>query len=132
PEPRGMSRKFSFWFFLAAVVLIGIFFFRIVQPFIFPLMLAAVLTLLFRPLYEQLTRMLRGRARIAAALSAALVLLVVVLPIAIGGAFAAQELIGLANAWSAEGAAYEPTEIDQRVQMVAEELSREELELLNR
>lgn len=127
-----MVRKFSFWFFLAAVVLIGIFFFRIVQPLIFPLMLAAVLTLLFRPLYDQLTRLLRGHARIAAALSAAVVLFVVVLPIVIGGAFAAQELVGLAKAWTARGAAYEPTEMDQRVQVVAQELSREELQLLNR
>jgi len=126
-----MVRKFSFWFFLAAVVLVGVFFFRIVQPFIFPLMLAAILTVLFRPLYDKLTQVLRGRARIAAALSAGLVLLVVVLPIVIGGAFAAQELIGLANAWTAKGAAHKPTEIDQRVQVVAQELSREELELLN-
>ncbi len=121
-----MSRKFSFWFFVAAVIAVGVFFFRIVEPFLFPLLIAAVLTLLFRPLYDQLVQMMRGHQRLAAAAAAGLVLLVFVLPVAVGGILAAQELISLTNSLVEEATPPEPSPAEERLDSIREQLSQEQ------
>lgn len=76
-EPSGkrgnpMFRQMSFWALLFAAVGIGVLLFRFVEPFFAPLFFAVILTILFRPFYDRLTRMLGGRRRIAALLTVAL------------------------------------------------------------
>ncbi|MCO6047493.1 AI-2E family transporter [Aeoliella sp. ICT_H6.2] len=61
-----MFRQMSFWALLFAAIAIGILLFRIVEPFFAPLFFAVILTILFRPFYDRLTRLLGGRRRIAA------------------------------------------------------------------
>lgn len=66
-----MFRQMSFWALLFAAVGIGILLFRFIEPFFAPLFFAVILTILFRPYYDRLTRWLGGRRRIAAMLTVA-------------------------------------------------------------
>lgn len=126
-----MSRKISFWFFVGVVVLTGIFFFQIVRPFLFPLLIAAVLALLFRPMYRQLVVVLRGHRRIAGAVAAALVVLAVVLPVAVGGLLAAQELIGLANSFVDDLPRREPSALERQIAQLRGRLTDEQFQVLS-
>jgi len=61
-EEKNLSR----WFFLAALVLTTVLFFRMVQAFLVPIALAAVFATLFDPLYQRFLRLFRGRRSLAA------------------------------------------------------------------
>lgn len=76
-----MSRKVSLLILLGTVIAIGVLFFQVVQPFIFPLFFAAVLAVLFRPCYVWLKLHSFGHPRIAAALLTIGVLAVIMLPL---------------------------------------------------
>ncbi|MEX0716772.1 MAG: AI-2E family transporter [Planctomycetaceae bacterium] len=92
-----MSPRLSFWGLVAAAVLVGVFFFQFVAPFVLPLFMAGVLAILFRPLFHRLIAVCRGRRRIAAALTTIVVLLAFILPIGGGLYLAGSELVGLAR-----------------------------------
>ena len=47
-----MSRSSSFWTLVLTVVAVGVLFFNVIRPFLVPLLCAAVLAILVRPLYE--------------------------------------------------------------------------------
>jgi predicted PurR-regulated permease PerM len=76
-----MSQHLSFYALLALVVAISILFYRVVEPFVVVLFIAAVLAVLFRPFAQRLTTALKGRNRIAAAITTACVVFLLVLPI---------------------------------------------------
>ncbi|TWU08499.1 AI-2E family transporter [Stieleria varia] len=76
-----MPRHLSFWLLIALLTLIGFLFFHVVKPFIATLFIAAVLTVLFSPLHQWLTRRFAGHDRIAALVTTLLVMLLVLLPI---------------------------------------------------
>ncbi|QDV69564.1 putative inner membrane protein [Rosistilla carotiformis] len=78
-----MPRHFSFWLLIGLIGLFGLLFFHVIKPFVLALFVAIVLTVLFAPMHESLTRGLSGHNRIAAALTTALVLVVVLLPICV-------------------------------------------------
>jgi predicted PurR-regulated permease PerM len=69
---------------LATLVLIGVLFYQVIQPFIFSLLFATVLAVLFRPLYRRVTIWLGNRPRVAAGVTTTGIMLLILLPL--GGA----------------------------------------------
>ncbi|MEW4528906.1 MAG: AI-2E family transporter [Maioricimonas sp. JB045] len=88
-----MSRSSSFWTLVLTVVAVGVLFFNVIRPFLVPLLCAAVLAILVRPLYEYSVCRMGGRRRIASAVFTLGLLLGVLLPLAFGIYFAGRELI---------------------------------------
>jgi predicted PurR-regulated permease PerM len=76
-----ITRKWSLLILLGTVVGIGVVFFRVIWPFLFPLLFASVLAILFRPIHEWACRMCFGRRRLAAVLTTLGVILIVLLPL---------------------------------------------------
>lgn len=91
-----MRDRVSIWFLLAIVAVVGIFLFRVVQPFLAPLFLAAVLALLAYPQYEWAVARIGGRRRAAAALTM-LLLLLGLIPLAGALSVIGQELTDVAG-----------------------------------
>lgn len=79
-----MSKKLSLWLLIGAVVAMGLLFFQVIRPFIFSLLSAAVLAVLFRPIHQWVGRAFRGHQRLAAGATTIAVVLIILLPI--GGA----------------------------------------------
>lgn len=85
------DRFYARTFALVTVLLLGIALFKIVQPFLGPLLWATFLAFLLNPLHVRLTARLRGRAQLSAFLLTVLTLIVVLGPLtALSAAFAAQ------------------------------------------
>ena len=79
-----MSRRLPLLILAGTVLAIGVLFFQVVQPFLFSLLFAAVLAVLFRPAYDVMVKLCRGHRRIAAGISTALILVLILVPL--GGA----------------------------------------------
>jgi predicted PurR-regulated permease PerM len=75
------EKKLSRWFFIAALVLTTILFFRMVQAFLVPIALAAVFATIFDPLYQGFLRTFRGRRSLAAFFCCFVLFLGLVLPL---------------------------------------------------
>lgn len=75
------EKKLSRWFFIAALILTTLLFFRLVQAFLIPIALAAVFATLFDPLYQGFLRMFRGRRSIAAFFCCLVLFLGLILPL---------------------------------------------------
>lgn len=76
---RGAPRVISLIVLLVVLAFIGVLFFRVMAGFLIPLFLAAVLTVVFKPLHVWLQQRLNGRKQLAAlACTAAIGLLVLV------------------------------------------------------
>lgn len=89
-----LASRFSFLVLVAAVVGAGILFYRVVEPFLFPLFFAGVLALLFWPLHKWTEeRLCGGRRRISAVLLTTGIMLLVMLPISGALFLSARELI---------------------------------------
>lgn len=87
PRDRFYARTFA----LITALLLGLALFRIVEPFIGPLLWALFIAFLLHPLHVRLTRRLKGRNQLSALLLTLLTLLVVIGPLtALSAAFAAQ------------------------------------------
>jgi predicted PurR-regulated permease PerM len=85
------DRFYARTFALATTLVLGMALFRIVQPFLAPLLWALFLAFLMNPLHVRLTRRLRGRAKLSAFLLTVLTLIIVLGPLtALSAAFAAQ------------------------------------------
>ena len=76
-----MARLVSFVVLLAAVIVTGIFFYRVMAGFILPIFLAMIAVMIFQPVFRWLLVKLKGRRRTAAALTTAAVFLTVLLPV---------------------------------------------------
>jgi predicted PurR-regulated permease PerM len=81
-NPTTVSRIVSLVVLLALVALFGGLFYVVVARFIVPLFLAAMLTVLFRPMHEWILSKCRGYDRFAAGITTAAILLIVLLPTA--------------------------------------------------
>jgi predicted PurR-regulated permease PerM len=79
-----MKRSLSLYLLLATVVLIGVLFYQVIQPFIFSLLFSAVLAVIFRPTYDWIFKKLNGRRRTAGVITTAAILMLLLVPI--GGA----------------------------------------------
>src|SRR5690606_23235764 len=87
-------------FAVAALLLVGYLLFRVLEPFLGPMVWAAFLAFMLYPLHERWTRCFKGRATMSAALITVLTPVAILIPLAvIGGVFAAQaaELAGRAR-----------------------------------
>lgn len=81
------------------IVALGLTFYRVVAPFLMSLFLAAVATLLCQPLYRRLQALLPGKPRLAAGLATGLIVLTILVPLYLGTASAAHQLLD--TDWSA-------------------------------
>ncbi|HEU4655171.1 MAG TPA: AI-2E family transporter [Steroidobacteraceae bacterium] len=101
PRDRFYARTFA----VLTTVTLGIALFKIVEPFIGPLLWAMFLAFLLHPLQIRLTRRLKGRAHISAFLLTALTVVVIIGPLTgLGTAFVTQVNELLQQAQSAVGA----------------------------
>jgi predicted PurR-regulated permease PerM len=75
------DKKLSRYFFIAVLLGTALLFFRMVQLFFLPVLLAAVFATLFYPLYLWLLKALRGRKTLAAFLCCLMLLLVLIVPL---------------------------------------------------
>lgn len=75
-----MARMVSLGVLVALILVIGFLSYEVMASFLLPLFLAAMLTVLFHPVYDWITKRCRGRTRIAAALTTLVILLSVLLP----------------------------------------------------
>jgi predicted PurR-regulated permease PerM len=100
PRDRFYARTFA----VLTAVTLGIALFKIVEPFIGPLLWAMFLAFLLHPLYVRLTKRLGGRKHLAAFLLTALTVVVIIGPLTgLGTAFVAQVNDLLQQAQSAVG-----------------------------
>ena len=77
-----MAQRISFVVLLIIIGVISVLFYRVMQAFLLPLFLAALMVVIFRPAHEWILHRCKGRKRIAAGLTTAFILLVVLIPIA--------------------------------------------------
>ncbi|MGI9457268.1 MAG: AI-2E family transporter, partial [Aeoliella sp.] len=92
-----MRRRISLYMLVATVVLIGILFYRVIEPFIFSLLFASVLSVLFRPVFGWATKKLKGRERTAATLTTLAIMLLFLLPLGAALVIAAQQMVEVTN-----------------------------------
>ncbi len=93
-KSNGLVERFGFWSLVAVVVALGILFYHIVEPFLISLLFAAMLSVLFRPLFHRAVKWLGGRHKAAAGLTA-LILLMMLLPLAGAMFLAGRELAAI-------------------------------------
>lgn len=75
-----MTQRVSILIIAGIVLGIGLIFYRVIEPFLFSLLFAAVIGVLFRPVFTWIEGKLQGRRRLAAALTTVGILLIVVVP----------------------------------------------------
>jgi predicted PurR-regulated permease PerM len=75
------EKKLSRWFFLAALILTTLLFFRMVHGFLVSIALAAVFATLFNPLYQAFLRTFKGRRTLAAFFCCFVLFLGIILPL---------------------------------------------------
>lgn len=95
-----MSRRISLYLLLTTVVLIGVLFYQVIQPFVISLLFAIVLAVLFRPAYVWLTAKMGGREEWAAMVTTLAVLLLLLIPLGCALAIAGSQLVGLSKSVS--------------------------------
>ncbi len=91
--------------FFSILIGVSIAFVWLVQDYLFPIIWAVVLALLFHPLYTRITHRVYGRKTVAAALTMCVAVFSVFAPISIVGTIVAQEGISLYQA--VEGGAFD-------------------------
>lgn len=72
----------NLYFFFFVLLIITYLFIRVIWPFFFAILLGAIITGLFYPLYKLLLRATRGRASLSSVLSCLAILLLLILPLA--------------------------------------------------
>ncbi len=75
-----MAKLISVGILVLATVVIGALFFRVMASFFVPLFLAALLVVIFRPLYQRILDRTHGRTHLASILTTIFILLLVLLP----------------------------------------------------
>ncbi|HKV09823.1 MAG TPA: AI-2E family transporter, partial [Thermoanaerobaculia bacterium] len=89
------DKNLSRYFFIAVLIGTTIVFFRMVQAFLIPILLAAVFATLFYPLYEAFLRVFRGRRNLAAFFSCFVLLLGLIVPLYLVADMVVREAIDL-------------------------------------
>ncbi len=92
-----MARIVSLSILSTLIVILGLTFFRVLAPFVMPLFLAGVTTLLVQPWFQKLIVRLRGRVRLAAGLLSVGMLMAILIPLTVGILLASLELYTVAN-----------------------------------
>ncbi len=92
-----MARIVSLSILSTLIVILGLTFFRVLAPFVLPLFLAGVTTLLVQPIFQKLIVRLKGRVNLAAGVLSVGVLLAILIPLTVGTLLASLELYTIAN-----------------------------------
>ncbi|MFO1008285.1 MAG: AI-2E family transporter [Planctomycetaceae bacterium] len=92
-----MARVVSLTILSTLIVILGVTFFRVLAPFVLPLFLAGVTTLLVQPVFQKLIVRFKGRVRLAAGVLSVGVLLAILVPLTVGTLLASLELYTIAN-----------------------------------
>ncbi len=92
-----MARIVSLSILSTLIVILGLTFFRVLAPFVMPLFLAGVTTLLVQPWFQKLIVRLKGRVRLAAGLLSVSLLFAILVPLTVGILLASLELYTIAN-----------------------------------
>lgn len=121
------------------IIFLGITFYQVVAPFLLPLFLAGVMTILAHPLFIYFERKTHDHTRVAAGLTTATVMLLLLVPLLVGIVLAALQLHSLANervtieVWSESIESFRETWSDEHVeqQLIVwlQPFSREEITL---
>jgi predicted PurR-regulated permease PerM len=77
-----MQRAISLAILVILVVLLAILFYQVMIGFLLPLFLAALLAILFQPLYKRIVHWFHGHDRLAAGVTTTVILLIVLAPLA--------------------------------------------------
>lgn len=94
-----MARLVSLGILILLIIVLGVTFYHVIAPFLMPLFLAGVVSLLFRPLYRRINQRVGGEERklsLAAGLTTLVALATFLIPLVICVFFAAGELLTLA------------------------------------
>ena len=97
-ERINLARLISLAALGTLIVFLGLTFYKVVAPFVLPLLLAAVVAVLCRPWYMRLRRRLHRRGRLAAGVVTTAMLGLILLPITAGTFSAGVYLIDMAEA----------------------------------
>src|SRR5579872_3687172 len=92
-----MARLVSLLIMGSVIVLLGLTFYQVVAPFLMPLFLAGVLTILCQPLHGRLVVWTKNRRAVAAGLTTAVVMTIILVPVVLGTVAAAKQLYTLAQ-----------------------------------
>ncbi len=87
-----MVRLASLSILLALIIFLGITFFQVIAPFLLPLFLAGVVTILFQPVFRYFLKRTNQRVRIAAGLTTASVMAILLIPLLVGTFLGAVQL----------------------------------------
>jgi len=90
-----MSRVISLLILVVLVLALVFAFYQVMLPFVLPLFLAALLTVLFKPLHVRVIRLCHGHDRAAAGLTTLAILLIVLVPIGLVVFRAASEAVAI-------------------------------------
>ena len=90
-----MSRVVSLLVLVVLVLALVFAFYQVMVPFVLPLFLAALLTVLFKPLHTRVIRLCHGHDRAAAGLTTLAILLIVLAPIGLVVFKAASEAVAI-------------------------------------
>lgn len=80
-DEKVYARKFSRNYLLLLLLLVAVIFFNVIKIFIVPILLAAVFTSLFYPLYEKLLRAFNGRKSLSAITCCLILLVGIIVPL---------------------------------------------------
>lgn len=86
-----LARVISVGVLVLAIFVIGVLFFRVMASFFVPLFLAALLVVIFRPLYQAILDRVDGRTQIASILTTVSILLLVLFPAGVIASIAAAQ-----------------------------------------
>lgn len=111
-----MTRLVSFGVLLGLVVLFGLLSLRVLAAFLLPLLLAAMLVVIFGPLHRAVRARLRVPGWVAAGLTTAFVLVIVLVPLALLGARAGGDAVALMR--RPDGVRLDPRVLDRLVAAV--------------
>ncbi len=100
-EPRGLSR-FALIFFIVCFLVTGYFLFLIFRPFFSILVWAAVLAVVFWPVFREVLRFCRGHRSLASLATCIIILLLIVLPISLLGVVVTQQSVSIYHALQSE------------------------------
>ena len=116
-----MARLVSLVILATLIVFLGITFFQVIAPFLLPLFLAAIVTVLCQPIFRYFLRRTKNRVRLAAALTTCSVLAMFVVPPLVGISIGSIRLYTLTNR------ALDSGELDRAVDRVRAWLDKEAL-----
>ena len=92
-----MVRLVSLGILLVLILFLGVTFYQVVAPFLLPLFLAGVVTVLCQPLHQRFVQRLVDKPRLAAGMTTAAVLVIILVPLLVGVLVATLQLYSISQ-----------------------------------